>query len=669
MDATALAFTGLFVGWLFFGWGGEGLAPAIDFAFFMPLGLAVGLLQLRVAREIGDPRDRMAWHLLAGASFARFVSGNVWSAMLLFRPGADHPWWVVVLAGVFIVLGNLALLTFRSAALRRVDRVRVLLDALIVLAGSVLLVWYFAIVPYLQGIEGTESRDWFYTSGDALAVVLSAVLYLRSNSRLTRAVALYLCAAYVVQLVPDVIVTGPTLSAYRAGSPLEAVWYAVWVLKWMAARRALTLLATHRRAVTSPPSRYESGVLPYVFVASAPALLIYQLVTESKADTRLFLFGSGTLAALLVLRQFIELRERDRLHGEQLAEASWFRAVLAHAYDFLALVDADGQVTYASPATSRLLSTSAGDLPSKEIADALHPDDAERLRELLGRRPFATTVLSLRLRAGDGTWHDLSCRLQDLRAEPLVGAVVINGHDVTREGQLVRRLREAEEVEALGVFAGGLAHDLNNFLAVVGSHVDLLRSELPPARPQAMADLLAIHSATKRATALTAGLLTLSRRKSESRETVNMSRLVSDRLLQLDVDVDYTPPDEAATVVADPVALRYAIDALFNEQIAARRLDGRGSAVLSLETLAPDVAARFELASGRYVVLRMGAKAADDASGELELPRASQDWESAPDDLGMLLVHAAVRELGGALAIDPSVARTSIAMYLPSAAA
>lgn len=77
-----------------------------------------------------------------------------------------------------------------------------------------------------------------------------------------------------------------------------------------------------------------------------------------------------------------------------------------------------------------------------------------------------------------GEWRSLSLRLQDLRQDPLVSAIVINGLDRTRETCLVARLREAEDVEALGVFASGLAHDLNNVLTVIRH-----RRGLRPRRP------------------------------------------------------------------------------------------------------------------------------------------------------------------------------------------
>lgn len=669
VDVAAFAFTASFLGWVAFGWGGAAFAPAIDFVFFLPLGFGVGLLQLRVARELDDGRDRLAWRLLAGASFARFVSGNIWGVLLLTNGG--FPPWLAVLASVYLVVGTAALLAFRSAPLRRVDRVRFGLDGLIVLAGSLLIVWFAVIVPWLRSSAETAMRDYFYTIGDALGVVLSAVLYLRSSKPLTRTVALLLLFAYVLQIVPDVRLTTPKLAGFRPGDLIEIAWYAVWALKWAAARYALAQLATRRVAATATPADYSSGVLPYVFVGAMTVVLLFHLASRSRTDTGLLLFGSGAVAALLVVRQFVELRERDRLHQRLLDEASWFRAVLQHAYAFLALVDDDGHVVFLSPATERLLGAGHGGVPDDALWAALHPDDAARLRGVVAVRGFAPTVITCRLRVPDGSWRDFSLRLQDLRDKPLVGAVVINGHDATREGEIMRRLRDAEEMEALGLFAGGLAHDLNNFLAVVGSLAELLRVEIPAARERAIADLIAIQTATKRAAALTSGLMTLSRRKPESRVVVDFGDLVRNRLSNPATDVEFRAPSGRLAVRMYPASLRHAVDAVLNDQLA-KQLPGRRSAVsVSTETISDPEATRLELTPGRYVVLVVAITS--DATGEarsaLALPHAGADWENAPDDLGMLLVHATMREAGGALAVSADGAHPRAALYVPSAAA
>ncbi|MGQ0648576.1 MAG: histidine kinase dimerization/phospho-acceptor domain-containing protein [Gemmatimonadaceae bacterium] len=675
MDLIALLWSSLFAGWLAFDWFGPSWASVLDFVFFTPLGVGVGLTQIWVARTVTERRERLAWFLLAASSFSRFVSGSVWGLWTAQSLDDSRPVWLVVLTTAYLVFLLPALLAFAGVKWRRADRLRFRLDAAIVMIGSLLVVWFFALGPFFRatGTLAPQVHDWIYTLGDSLAVVLSAALYLRSGTRFARTVAVMMLLACTLQVIPDIAFwSAQGQFTYRAGDWIAAVWYAVWSVKWLAARYAWNVLASRNVALRTHDGVYHSGYVPHAFLAAASLVLLYLLASGERHDNLLFALGSGLLAALLVAREMVEIRERNRLLRDQTADAAWHRALLHHAYDFVVLMDEEGRTTYASPSSLRLLGYG---MPLGEpwgLLEAVHSDDHAVLRDAIAEVWEAPRIASCRVRGVDGEWHTLSLRLQDLRSDPLVAAIVINGLDRTRETRLATRLRETEDVEALGVFASGLAHDLNNVLTVIQAHVEMLQLD-PPRTPQEASDLAAIRGETTRASALTRGLLSLSRRKSSPREPIDVGAVVRERV-RLHLRAKVWPLAVRAvpgTVRGDAQSIRQAVDALLNE--FGDQQPAAAEPRLSLTTCDIDDndAGRLQLEPGCYVRLAVEGRAIT-----LEVPHApatprpdTGDWDSSPDDLEMLLALAAVREFGGTIVRERAGGMKSSAMYLPVGAA
>ena len=89
---------------------------------------------------------------------------------------------------------------------------------------------------------------------------------------------------------------------------------------------------------------------------------------------------------------------------------------------------------------------------------------------------------------------------------------------------LEHRLAQAKKMEALGQLAGGVAHDFNNILTVIGGHADVLLTE---ATPETRMDLEQIRLAATRAATMTGQLLTFSRHTVMEPAVVNLNSIVS----------------------------------------------------------------------------------------------------------------------------------------------
>lgn len=112
------------------------------------------------------------------------------------------------------------------------------------------------------------------------------------------------------------------------------------------------------------------------------------------------------------------------------------------------------------------------------------------------------------------TWRDITER-KKIEAERL---------------KLEDRLKRSEKMEALGTMAGGVAHDLNNVLGILGGYSELLMMELPDNSPLKVHVSNIIKSA-HRGAAIIQDLLTLARRGVVVSEIVNLNKVLSEYLM------------------------------------------------------------------------------------------------------------------------------------------
>ena len=95
--------------------------------------------------------------------------------------------------------------------------------------------------------------------------------------------------------------------------------------------------------------------------------------------------------------------------------------------------------------------------------------------------------------------------------------------------RLETKLQRSQKMEAIGMLAGGVAHDLNNILSGLVSYPELLLLDLPADSPLRK-PILTIQESGQKATVIVQDLLTLARRGVAVREVVNLNDIVSDFL-------------------------------------------------------------------------------------------------------------------------------------------
>lgn len=660
-DLLLAAIIATFIGWVTVAPEGAMVNVVLDYATLSLIGVVVAWLQHQAAALSTTLQERRAWRLLSLASAVRVLSGIIWSVWIMDHQGESRPLWLLAISASSLALGVAGLVAFGSEQRKKVDRLRQSIDAVIVLVGIATVLWFAALGPFFEapGTQIPRLEDYVYLFADSSSVVVTAVLVLGRSQRYLRRVASLLLAAAVLQSIPDVLLwVGKTNYSYRPGDGIAILWFIVWVLKAAAARYAAHVLRHPTDDAVRIRPQYESGVVPTVFVILASLVLVAQLTLAPQERKLPLVMSTCVLSLLLVLRQVIEVREQVRVQRAQDEQAQWYGAVLRDSNDYVMVLDADGNSLDLSPAAQRLVDARTVQSPWA-LLSLVHPDDQLAFRQAIAAAREQEASLVVRV-PGDapGQWRQLALTIVDRRHDEEAGAVLLHAHDITRATQLADRLRQTEEMEALGVFAGGLAHDLNNILTVVDAHAEMLEEDLG-ADEALRHDVMAIRHASERARRFTRGLLTLSRQKHGRETNIPVEAMLRERIAHAGLTEVITVDcgETLEPLYMDPSGCHLAVDSVLLAVLEAEP---------SLHRL-PEMTLRGEiveytrgeanasgLESGRYLLLELSGfyEAMRNESGEVA-------WDGSASQLALLLANAAAREIGGVQRVlDDGVVQT-----------
>ncbi|MCA9640499.1 MAG: response regulator [Polyangiaceae bacterium] len=286
-------------------------------------------------------------------------------------------------------------------------------------------------------------------------------------------------------------------------------------------------------------------------------------------------------------------------------------------------------------------------------------DVLERLRSVDSEQRVARFDLEL-----DGVSFDVSVEpLSDSYGGCLLVALDVTERRTREESRLQVGLADAQRVEALGLLAGGVAHDLNNLLVGVLANAALVLEETPDDSPQA-AMLSSILQSAQRASELTRGMLSYAGRgrgdvrphdlSVVARETVQLLSAYGSKKVHVQLELaDALPPIDCESAQLRQLVMNLvtnAIDAVGDQEgrvLIRTRLIDVGQELLS------DPSLRGDLKQGRYVSLEV-EDTGDGMSAEVQARMFDPFFTTKPrgHGLGMSSVLGSMRSHGGALTVN-----------------
>jgi len=251
--------------------------------------------------------------------------------------------------------------------------------------------------------------------------------------------------------------------------------------------------------------------------------------------------------------------------------------------------------------------------------------------------------------------------------------VIVNARDVSERERYEASLRESQKLESIGRLAGGVAHDLNNILMVIGTEVQLAQADDPDAVRLALDQ---ISAATDRAADLTRQLLTFARRQAVQPRLVDVGEVVAGttrmagRLVPASITLRVAPAQPGLHVMIDPTQLEQVI---MNLVVNARDAIGdAGEIALAVgeRPLAADE--EVGVSAGRYVTITVrdtGTGIPEAVRPHVFEPFYTTKAEGEGTGLGLATSYGIVRQAGGCLRFDTIVGEGStFEVLLPVAA-
>jgi diguanylate cyclase (GGDEF)-like protein/PAS domain S-box-containing protein len=153
------------------------------------------------------------------------------------------------------------------------------------------------------------------------------------------------------------------------------------------------------------------------------------------------IFEDGERLFTAIIRDVTERKKIEKVTRES---EERFRTLVRYSSDIITILDADGTVRYASPATERVTGYRPEEQVGTNAFGSVHPDDRDRALDTFAevlKRPGLHPPLEFRVPHKDGSWRYFEHVVNNLLDDPVVRGVVVNSRDVTERKSLEEQLR------------------------------------------------------------------------------------------------------------------------------------------------------------------------------------------------------------------------------------
>jgi two-component system cell cycle sensor histidine kinase/response regulator CckA len=378
-----------------------------------------------------------------------------------------------------------------------------------------------------------------------------------------------------------------------------------------------------------------------------------------------------------------EISQRRQLE-EKLAEAeAMFHDILDAAPMAMTFTDKVGGMLYVNKQFVHLFGYGRQELPDLETwFAAAYPNACSRetMQQLWqnavhadGQKETRIEPVEACIRCKDGSGKNVSV------LEAFISDIHLTAyHDLTEHSALVSQLIQAQKMEAIGHYAGGLAHDFNNILTAIVGYGQLLMTTLPPeAASRRYAEQ--ILSASERGEKLTSSLFSFSRKQKMEEKPVELNHIISGaedilaRLIKDSVELKCELCDGPTTIMADTNQMEQVLMNLVKN--ASDAIEGRGRITIGTQRVKADEQVpglKYGCSAGPHILLTVtdtGHGMEEETCQNIFKPFYTRKEKGKGTGLGLSVVRGIVKRHKGRIVVDTTPGKgTSFNLYLPASA-
>ncbi len=313
----------------------------------------------------------------------------------------------------------------------------------------------------------------------------------------------------------------------------------------------------------------------------------------------------------------------------------------------------------------------------------VHPDDLEMVvrwyeEGIAGLEPETDTPFQILTKGQEIRWLLLSTTSIVWRGEPALFNIL---RDITESLHREKKDQQAKKMEAIGLLAGGVAHDLNNILSGIVTYPEMMMYQLPDDSPLC-SQLKVIQDSGARASAIIADLLTVARGVASNRKTTDLNALV-ERFLKTPeyknlannhphVRLTQSLHKEGVYIFCSDIHIQKSIMNLLFNAFEALEQD-TGAIILNTDCreLTKTEWKRLNIREGSYGILSVADTgpgiSAKQKERIFEPFYTKKKMGRSGTGLGLTVVWNTIVEHEGAIDIQTSEEGTTFTLYLPAA--